>query len=127
LRRTQGPACARRLLKLRQPIRDPKANGDGFPRRPAAQGKHFLDGWLIHRGDYSAGARHTANEVVELPLDGREIRINIGVIKLEIVDQQRARVVVHKLGALVEERRVVLIRLDNKKVTLGPGAQTRQS
>ena len=40
--------------------------------------------------------------------------IDIGVVELDVVDDQRARPVVDELGALVEERRVVLVGLDDE-------------
>jgi hypothetical protein len=53
--------------------------------------------------------------MVELPLDGLEVRENVRVIELEVAEDQRARPVVHELGALVEEGRVVLVGLDHEK------------
>jgi hypothetical protein len=57
---------------------------------------------------------HDAHQVVELALDGADVGVNVGVVILEVVENQGARTVVHKLRALVEERRVVLIRLDDE-------------
>jgi hypothetical protein len=37
------------------------------------------------------------------------------VVELEVGEDQRARAVVHELGALVEERRVVLVGLDDEE------------
>ena len=53
---------------------------------------------------------------MELFLDRRQIFVDIGVIELEIVEDQRPRAVVNELGALVEERRVVLIGLDHEEL-----------
>src|SRR4029077_9354801 len=38
----------------------------------------------------------------------------VGMVILEVVQSQRARMVVHELRAFVEERRVVLVRLDDE-------------
>ena len=37
------------------------------------------------------------------------------MIVLDVRDRERSRSVVHELGALVEERRVVLVRLDDEE------------
>jgi hypothetical protein len=52
--------------------------------------------------------------VVELTLDGADVRVDVGMVVLEVVQDHGARTVVHELCALVEERRVVLIRLDDE-------------
>ena len=53
--------------------------------------------------------------MLELAFDRGEVRIDVGVIVFEVVEHQRARPVVHELGALVEERRVVLVGLDDEE------------
>ena len=55
---------------------------------------------------------------MKLLLDGLEIVVDIGVIELEVVEDQRASAVVDELGALVEERRIVFVGLDDEM----PGA-----
>src|SRR6185437_5374762 len=52
---------------------------------------------------------------MELPLDGRHVRVDVGVVILEIVEDQRAWPVVDELRALVEEGRVVFVRLDHEE------------
>ena len=47
-------------------------------------------------------------------LDRVDVREDVGVVVLDIVEHERARPVVHELRALVEERRVVLVRLDDE-------------
>jgi hypothetical protein len=66
------------------------------------------------RDDQPAGG-HRADEMVELPFDGREVREDVRVVVLEVVQHRRARPVVDELGALVEERRVVLVGLDRRR------------
>ena len=62
--------------------------------------------------------------MVKLPLDGADVRIDVGVVVLEVVEHHGARAVVHELGALVEERRVVLVSLDDEeRAATEPGAQ----
>ena len=65
--------------------------------------------------DDAAAARHDAHQVMELALDGGHVRVDVGVVVLEVVEHHGARPVVHELGALVEERRVVLVRLDDEE------------
>ena len=59
-------------------------------------------------------ARHRAHEVMELPFDRGEVGEDVRVVELEVVEDRRARPVVHELRALVEERRVVLVGLDDE-------------
>ncbi|MNO97135.1 hypothetical protein D3C76_888320 [compost metagenome] len=70
---------------------------------------------------YPAIARHGAHQVVELTLDGGEIREDVRVVELQVVHHQGARVVVDELGALVEEGAVILVRFDDEE---GGSAQT---
>ncbi len=51
---------------------------------------------------------------MKLPKNRVDVRKNVGVIVFDVVDDQGARPVVHELRPLVEERRVVLVRLDDK-------------
>ena len=46
--------------------------------------------------------------------DRVEVGVNIGVVELDVVDDQRVRAVVQELRSLVEERGVVLIALDDE-------------
>ena len=64
---------------------------------------------------HQPAARHDAQQVIELPLDGLEIGVDVGVVELEIVEDQRARPVVDEFGALVEECRVVFIGFDHEE------------
>ena len=51
---------------------------------------------------------------MELSLDSGQIRKDIGVVILQIIDNCCLRVVMNKLGALVEESRVVLVCFHHK-------------
>ncbi|MNT27143.1 hypothetical protein D3C72_1627600 [compost metagenome] len=53
--------------------------------------------------------------MVELPLDRSQIRENIRVIKLKVIEDRRARAVVNKFRAFVEEGAVVFIGLDHEE------------
>lgn len=58
---------------------------------------------------------NSPDQMMELPLDGRKIGIDIRMIIFEIVQDQCARAVMDELGPLVEKRRVVLIGLDHEE------------
>ena len=58
---------------------------------------------------------HDAHEMMELRLDRGEIGEDVGVVVFEVVEDRGARPVVHELGALVEERGVVLVGLDHEE------------
>ena len=51
---------------------------------------------------------------MELPLDGGQVVEDVRVVELEVVQDGRARPVVHELAALVEECGVVLVGLDDE-------------
>ena len=49
--------------------------------------------------------------MVELALDSGEVRKNISMIKLKVIEYGNRRAVVNKLGALIKKGRVILIGL----------------
>ncbi|KAF0279212.1 hypothetical protein BA897_00415 [Spiribacter roseus] len=53
--------------------------------------------------------------MMELALDRGEIGEDVGVIKLQVVQDQGSRAKMHELRALIEEGGVVFIRLDDKE------------
>ncbi len=59
--------------------------------------------------DHAARAGHGAHQVVELTLDGGQVIKDVGVIKLQVVQDRGARAVVHEFAALVEKCRVVFV------------------
>ena len=71
--------------------------------------------------------RHHAHEMMELRLDRREIGEDVGVIVFEIVEDRGARPVVDELRALVEERRVVLVGLDDEERAVGEARRHAES
>ena len=87
---------------------------------------------LAHGGEVVIGlgeqhpavARHGTHQVMELALDGGEIRENIRVVELQVVHHQGTRVVVNELGALVEEGAIILVRLDDEE---GGGAEASRN
>ena len=89
--------------------------GKALERRPAAHGERLRQARVAGVPDDAAAAGDDAYQVMELPLDGADVGVDVGVIVLEIVEDQRARPVVHELGALVEERAVVFVGLDDEE------------
>ena len=83
---------------------------------PAALGQHALQAGLAGIHDDAALRRHGAHQVVKLPLDGRQVVKNIGMVEFEVVQHRRARAVVNELAALVEKRRVVFVGLNHEGV-----------
>ena len=59
---------------------------------------------------------------MKLALDGRDVLIDVGVVELEIVEDEGARAVMDKLRPLVKKSTVVFVRLNNKE---GRSTQTR--
>ena len=59
---------------------------------------------------------HGSNQMVKLFLDGLEVLKNVGVIKLEVVQDGGSRSVMNKLAAFVKKCGVVLIRFDDEVV-----------
>jgi hypothetical protein len=75
---------------------------------------------------HHAVARDDPHQVRERFLDGRQVVENIGVVELEIVDDDEFGQVVEELAPLVEKGRVVLVALQNPVGPLLPGAALRQ-
>ncbi len=90
------------------------ARGETLDRCPAPHAQHFVEVRLVGVDDQPAIAGHGAQQQVELFLDRGHVRIDVGVVVLEVVEDRRARPVVHELRALVEERGVVLVGLDHE-------------
>ena len=94
--------------------RDHRIERKSFHGRPAAHLQH-LGEMPVARIDHEPPvARHRPQQQVKLPLDRADVGIDVRVVVLEVVQYRGARPVVHELGALVEERRVVLVRLDHE-------------
>ena len=83
--------------------------------RPAAPLKYASER-RIRRIHHQATARgHSAHEVMELRLDGCQVRKDIRVVELEVVENRRARPIPDELRALVEKGGVVLVGLDHEE------------
>jgi hypothetical protein len=69
---------------------------------------------ILGRPNNQAVARDRANQVMKLALNGLEIRENVGMIELEIIQDNRTGTIMNKLGPLIEKSGVVLIRFHDK-------------
>ena len=97
----------------------------GLDRGPAAHGQNLADDLVGGIDQQPARAGHDAHEMMKLPFDRLQIRVNIGVVELDIINDRDLRGVVDHLGALVEEGGVVFVRLDDEGPTVGePGRTT---
>src|SRR5579864_13442 len=111
---------AREILAPRRLARAPqrlavRGAGKSLERRPATHGQRLPEprvGGVPY--DPTAG-RDGAHQMVELPLDRTDVGIDIGVVELEVIEDRGARTVVHELGALIEEGRVVFIGFDDEE------------
>ncbi len=83
-------------------------------RGPAAHRQHLGQRGILAVDDEPPAPRHDAHKVVELALDGLDVGEDIGVVVFEVVQHRHRWPVVHKLAALVEEGRVVLVGLDDE-------------
>ena len=63
------------------------------------------------------GARHGAQQMVELAFDGGKVVKYVGVVELEVVQDDSPGPVMHKLAAFIKECRVVLVSFDDKQFT----------
>ncbi len=94
----------------------PLATGSGgLHRGPAAHLDHALQGRFGGWMNDQAFARNGSHQMVELPLDGRQIRKDVGVVELKVIQDRRARTVVNEFRAFVEKGAVILIRFDHEK------------
>ena len=101
------------------PIRAHAVITKAHHRRPRALGQRFVQRCFVGVRHDQPFVRNRAHEVVKLYLNRCQIRENIGMVEFEIIQNRRARTVVHKLTALVEKRGVVLIRLNHEKRIVG--------
>jgi hypothetical protein len=86
------------------------------------EGGHGRLGFIQHvpnrgapdTGDDEPGARHDANQPAERELDRFEIAVDVGVVELDVLDQDDMGKIVQELGRLVEKRGVVFVALDDE-------------
>ena len=75
-------------------------------------------------GHNRAAPRHQVHQPIEGRLDRCQVHVNVGVVKLDVGQDQRVGKVMQELGAFVEEGGVVLIALDDEGAR-GPQLKTR--
>ena len=127
--RLRAPRSARSRRRRRRRARSTtrcelqRRRAESFGRRPAAHRQSGLEPRIRRIPDDAAGAGNDAHEMMELPLDRGHVGVDVGVVELEVVEDRGARAVVDELGALVEERRVVLVRLDDEERRAARGAR----
>ena len=82
---------------------------------PATHCQGLFQVGIAFRPNDLALPRHNTHQMVELLLNRPQVVKDIRVVEFKVVQHQRARAVVHKLGTLVEEGAVILIRLNHKE------------
>ena len=128
LRRTRSVPCGAPPSRIAPSIGDRSSPGpvpgtSARPKRstsdqqPRASTRASAGLAAVH--DEPPVRRHRAHEMMELRLDRREVGEDVGVVELEVVEDRGARPVVDELRALVEERRVVLVGLDDEERAVG--------
>src|ERR1700722_2387269 len=100
------------LGDMRQPT---PARAEELARLPAAVAQSGRKLGILSVYDEPPGAGHGAQQLVELAADRSHVRIDIRVIVFQIIEDRGARTVMHEFGALVEKRRVVLVRFDDEE------------
>src|SRR5450631_242089 len=80
-----------------------------FSRRPASQTQRGGEFSIFAVDDEPAGGRYGSDELMKLPTDRGNVRVDVRVIVFQIVQNRRAWPVVHEFGTLIEKCRVVFI------------------
>ncbi len=65
-------------------------------------------------GDDAAAARDEIHEALERGLHGVQIAVDVGVVELDVGEDERVGKVVHELGTLIEEGGVVLVAFEDE-------------
>ena len=74
----------------------------------------FLDIFIRRIRDNATTRGHSAQQLMKLPDNRFEIRVNISVIKFKIVQDSRARTVVNEFSAFIKKGGVVLVCLNHE-------------
>ena len=86
-----------------------------FDRTPLAHVQHSPKGRFGAVDNQPARTRHNTHQMMELPLDSRNIGEDVSMIELKIVQDRGFGAIVDKLGALVEKCRVIFVSFDHEK------------
>ena len=81
-------------------------------------GRHVEAVRVVAVDDRQAGPRHHVEQAAEGQLDLVEVRVDVGVVELDVVHHRDFRQVVKELRTLVEEGRVVFIAFQHVEVGL---------
>ena len=92
--------------------------------RPAAAREHARERRIVAIDDQPADAGHRAHQMMELGFDRAEVGKDVRMIEFEVVQDGRLGPVMNKLAALVEERGVVFVGLDDEKLRRLGAVQT---
>ncbi|MNZ65660.1 hypothetical protein D3C78_838580 [compost metagenome] len=95
-------------------------------RGPATHFNDSLQRRFSGRMNHQAFARDGPHQVMELALDGWQVREDVRVIELKVVQDCRARAVMYELGALVEERTVVFVGFDDEEGCITQACRHRE-
>ncbi len=98
-----------------QPVTRLTVLGEALHLAPAALLQGLFQGRLAGRQDDAPLGGDGADQMVELGLDGAQIREDVRVIEFQIIEDGGARPVMDELAALVEEGGVVLVRLHHEE------------
>ncbi len=79
---------------------------------------HLAHVGILAVGDDHSAPWHDGHQLAERALHRRQIGKNVGVVKLDIIQDHRVGQVVDELAALVEKRRVVFVALNNETLPL---------
>ena len=65
-------------------------------------------------GNKQTAPRHEIDEALECDFNGFEVSVNVGVIELDVREDQRIRKVMLKLRSLIEEGSIVFVAFDDE-------------
>ena len=95
-------------------------------RRPATHLQEALNLGLVAVDHEPTVTREDAQHLVKLPENRIHVGVDIRMVEFEVIDDQRARSVMHELGTLVEKRGVVLVGLDHEVLSGAKAGRCRE-
>ena len=87
---------------------------------------HFRAVRVIGIDENRSSARHNIHQTPEAELDFVEVWKDIGVVKLDIIDDDGLGKVMKEFGPFVEKGRVVFVSFENEIVRIAKGRALRQ-
>src|SRR5689334_11957194 len=110
------PRHLERPLAIRGAALPAPGRAEGLDRRPDPLSQDALQRGVPAVDKDPSGLRDDSYKMMELSFDRSKIDEDVSMIELQIVENRGPSPVVHQFRALVEERRVVLVRLDNEEL-----------